>query len=335
MSAPYTWLPMHIARQRHPALTVVAAELRKKPAEVYGYICFALGACAVYFQDGIFRASGKQTPAQVFDASASWAGKASLASALIGAGLLLEVEGGLMLAGWREEQGAQAAKFERDRERKEAGRSAARASTVPVATEDAPAPVRGASAEGPKRVQGLEGEIEGEGKKEAAAAARAKPAHIGNPKAPDRSLTDDEQAVLAAWNAAASANGRPVATTLAASMRSHAKSQINAHGLEAITRTFALICAFAPLWGPGGRGWIASLGWVLKTSDIVERARAGTYGPWVPPAPRATVARAQCACCSRPSRGQVYGVELCEAHAAEAVQHEAGARAWVESRRAA
>jgi len=332
MSAPYPWLPMHLRRQRDPRLALAAKQLRKRVAELYGYIAFAMGTAAEHYQDGVFRPGTQaHTPAQVFDAAAGWGGRASLAEVLVAHGLLVVVEGGLMLEGWANEQGAQISKFERDRARKELARSEKKAQTVAGPAKDAPKTVPSASADRPQSIQGLEGEGERQGDREEAAADAARSEPVRPVPLPVTDVGGPE-ALVEAWRQAAEPTGRPTLKgPLSQRLRAKALARLREADVATWARVFELVCANSALWEPSTRGWVASFGWALSGGPALDSARAGTYGAWerpaAPPPPKA------CEACTSPSSGQVWGMELCEEHATQAVVSPEGARAWVEARR--
>jgi len=334
MSAPYPWLRLYTSTLDDSRVLAVATEVGIDEVEVLGRLCALMVWCSQHAQDGVIRAAGRATPALITERASRWHGPAgTLGAAFLSSGLLVEVEGGWRLADWEEQQGAHIAKLERDRAKRLPHGTLTGSSQNPHET-------RKGSARVPHGTLTQEGEGDRE-KEEAAVRARAT---IGNPNPPDRSLTDDERAVVTAWNAAAEANGRPGATTLPPAIRPHARRQIKTHGLADLKRAFELVCSYQRLWEPGSGKWVASLEWVLRRPessqgpDVVERAKAGTYGPWVPvkqAQPEPVRDLPACIGCGKPAERWVWESSnpACSACEAQAVVSPEGARAWVEARR--
>ena len=284
----------------------------------------------------------------IVERAAGWRGEPSaFAAACVTVRLLVRTRSGLRSPGFAQRSGVVHERSTRDAERMRAYRAAQKASRDGATGGSEPVQLKpnGAAPFGERspNVQGYVTVRDEDETKATAAAVRERSPDVQPPASvvvrPMPTLaTDGEtpEALLAAWTAAAAPHGRGTLPELTARLRSKARSRLNEAPCAVWARVFELVCACDGLWTPSpGRGWVASLGWALSGGPALESARAGTYGPWERPAAKVAEAPRPCACCSRPSRGQVYGTELCEAHAAEAVRHEAGARAWVESRRAA
>jgi len=159
MSAPYPYLPQVIARLSDARLAIVGKELRRRTAEIQGYLTFALGYCATHAQDGIFRAGAAgHTAEDVFESAVGWSGRASLAATLKAHGLLLAVDGGVKLAWWDEDQAPKVAALERERARKAEGRAGKKRG----APKEGPRPVRAPSPDAPGTVRAKEKESEEE-----------------------------------------------------------------------------------------------------------------------------------------------------------------------------
>lgn len=346
MSAPLPWMPVYLARLRDPRLALVAKALKKRLPEVVGYVLTAAGAAVEHCRAGIFTGSGGCSAADAFDAAAGWVGRSSLATELEAHGLLVSVGPGLQLAGWDDEAGAHLARAERERARKTGGGSA-----------EVPRKVPGGSAQVPRL--DVEGDREEETEKtsttahepplspvthddgaptpaplRAGSAEEAGDQPGGSAEVPrsERMADQAPEALLAAWTKAAAPLGRPTLDgPLTPRLATLARARLREAPLATWERVFELVCAYQPLWEPSGRGWVASLGWVLKPGPALDSAKAGTYGPWERPV--TPPSRPRCACCDASSDGRVFEVELCTEHAAQAVTSPDGPRAWVEARR--
>lgn len=340
--APFPWLPIYTRRQRDPRLALAARQLRKKAPEVHGYIVFAMASAAEHYQDGVFRADPAlaHTAEQVFDAAAGWAGKASLAAALLAHGLLVLAEGGLMLDGWKDEQGAQFAKFERERERKARARTADEAGTLPGDSEDIPRPVRAPSADAPRPVRVQERQGQGEERRTEASppavAADAPPSPVfalePPTSAPQKPAATSPKSFkqpplpsrwmllwgeLAAQRAAALGPGGIPEDVAPKIVNAQLKRLVELHGEPTVRAAWA-----AWLRSDYARGLVPAFAFTAFTSDVQSRKFITLAKEEAARAAEQAAPKSKCAACDKDATGKLDGVATCSDCYLEATQHD-------------